>query len=103
MTFGFPAYYEARIELNISGKELMGFIEPIIGSLSWSIREYSQNHILMSTERSKKSWGEKIRLTILPSGILKIRSECSLPTQCFDWGKNKENVNTLLVAIKSMK
>lgn len=103
MAFGFPAYHEAKIGLNIPREEVMGFMEPIIGSLSWSIREYSQNHMLISSKVGMKSWGEKIRITILPSGILQIRSECSLPTQCFDWGKNKKNVNRLLVAINLMK
>ena len=103
MAFGFPAYHEARIELGIPREEVMGFMEPIIESLSWSIREYSQDQMLISSKVSIKSWGEKIRVTILPSGFLQIRSECSLPTQCIDWGKNKKNVNRLLVAINSMK
>ena len=103
MAFGFPAYHEASIELNIPGEEVMGFMEPIIGSLSWSITEYSQDHMLISSKAGIRSWGEKIRVTILPSGILHIRSECSLSSQCIDWGKNKKNVNRLIVAIKSMK
>jgi len=103
MSFGFPAYHEAVIKLNIPREEVMGFMAPIIGTLSWSIREYSQNHMLITSKVGMRSWGEKIRVTILPSGMLRIRSECSLPIQCFDWGKNEENTNRLLVAINSMK
>tara|TARA_B100002052_G_C15357740_1_gene365505 strand:- start:76 stop:387 length:312 start_codon:yes stop_codon:yes gene_type:complete len=103
MAFGFPAYHEAEIKLNIPPEDVVGFMVPIIESLSWSIREYSQNHMLITSKVGMKSWGEKIRVTILPSGMLGIRSECSLTTQCFDWGKNEKNVNRLLVAINSMK
>ncbi len=42
------------------------------------------------------SWGEKITITLsrLDSGStsLIINSECGMPTQVIDWGKNKQNV-----------
>ena len=48
------------------------------------------------------SWGEEIQINItqLPGDPSKsnvvIRSECALPTQIVDWGKNKENVNKVI-------
>ena len=49
---------------------------------------------------SVTSWGEKITVTLLPineyqTGIT-VYSECALPTQIIDWGKNKENVTNIL-------
>lgn len=38
------------------------------------------------------SWTEDIIVTIEEDGQLNIKSECYLPTQILDWGKNKRNV-----------
>lgn len=49
---------------------------------------------------SLTSWGEDITVTLHPieegKTSVVIRSECALPTQVIDWGKNKENVNAML-------
>ena len=46
------------------------------------------------------SWGEKITITIneiSPACTrVDIRSECGMPTQVFDWGKNKQNIAAIL-------
>ena len=42
------------------------------------------------------SWGEKITITLTPMGNMAtqvhIHSECGMPTQIIDWGKNKQIV-----------
>lgn len=46
------------------------------------------------------SWGENISVILVPAGETQttaaVRSECALPTQIIDWGKNKENVTKLI-------
>ena len=103
MAFGFPAYHEEKIDLGIPQNEIISFLEPIIGSLSWSIIEYTENHMLVMSNPSLLAWEpEKIRITILPSSSIHVRSECAIFTQCFDWGKNKKNVHKLLSAINGI-
>jgi hypothetical protein len=49
-----------------------------------------------STGMGLTSWGEDITVwvAVTPQGsAVNIKSECSLPTQLIDWGKNKENIN----------
>lgn len=45
---------------------------------------------------SFSSWGEKITISLTPQGVgatrIDITSECGMPTQVVDWGKNKRNV-----------
>lgn len=44
------------------------------------------------------SWGEKITVTLTPQGegtVVDIISECGMPTQIVDWGKNASNVNAI--------
>lgn len=50
---------------------------------------------------SFSSWGENIQITITvnPGNSnytdVFVRSECSMPTQIVDWGKNQENLNKI--------
>ena len=47
---------------------------------------------------SLTSWGEKITVSLTPQGestFVDVASECALPTQIVDWGKNAENVNAV--------
>ena len=100
MAFGFPAYHEETIDLEIPRNEIISFLEPIVGSLSWSIIESTENQMLVRTkDRLLSEHIEYVRITILPSGSIHVRSQCSIFTQCFDWGKNKKNVRKLLSAI----
>ena len=52
---------------------------------------------------SAASWGEDISLTILPVDAyncsVQIYSECSMPTQLVDMGRNKKNVAELFAYI----
>ena len=45
------------------------------------------------------SWGEEIQITIAAASaeqvLMTIHSECAMPTQIVDWGKNKENVTRI--------
>ena len=100
MAFGFPAYHEETIDLEIPRNEIISFLKPIIGSLSWAIIEYTENHMkVISNTGLLESDPQYITITILPSGSTHVRSQCSIFTQCFDWGKNKKNVHKLLSEI----
>ena len=48
---------------------------------------------------SMTSWGEKITISVYAlsenSTRVDVHSECGMPTQIFDWGKNKKNVKAI--------
>ena len=100
MAFGFPAYHEETIDFEILRNEIISFLEPIVGSLSWSIIESTENQMLVRTkDRLLSEHIEYVRITILPSGSIQVRSECEYFITCFDWGRNKKNVRKLQSAI----
>ena len=100
MAFGFPAYHEETIDLGIPRNKIFSFLEPIIDSFSWSILESTENQMLVRTkDRLLSEHIEYVRITILPSGSIQVRSECEYFTTCFDWGRNKKNVRKLQSAI----
>lgn len=45
------------------------------------------------------SWGEKITITLTPISNFQtnvdVHSECGMPTQVIDWGKNEENASKI--------
>jgi hypothetical protein len=54
--------------------------------------------VVLDHSMSFSSWGEEIKVTLLnggPQTTVDICSECSMPTQIIDWGKNTENLNMI--------
>lgn len=45
------------------------------------------------TRTSMWSWGEKVTIHVDGYNQVSVTSQCLLPTQLIDWGKNKRNVN----------
>lgn len=60
---------------------------------------YNSWNLYFSYGVSMSSWGEDITVSLVAlnpqTTSVTILSECSLPTQLVDWGKNKGNVNSL--------
>jgi hypothetical protein len=58
-----------------------------------------------STPTSFASWGENVQATIGhgPRGaVVTLHSKCALPTQLFDWGKNRKNVERIVEALRTL-
>lgn len=64
----------------------------VLESLGWSIESQSLNQIVAKTKMNMATWGETVTIRFLLEGGVEVSSRCALPTQCFDWGKNKANV-----------
>ncbi len=57
------------------------------------------------TKTGWRSWGENVEAWISqgPEGAaIQLRSECSLPTQVIDWGKNRKNVERIVGALRQL-
>lgn len=49
-----------------------------------------------TTDVNLASWGESITVTLLDGGDVQVRSECAMPTQLVDWGRNAKNCRAVL-------
>ncbi|MCA9068374.1 MAG: hypothetical protein KDA84_05600 [Planctomycetaceae bacterium] len=101
MAFGFPAYHTERYSPGPMAGDLMDAVYESLRALRWSIREDYDDEIIASTNVSLLSWGEKVEIRLSGRHSLSITSKCVLPTQCFDWGKNRANVNKFLDELES--
>lgn len=101
MSFGFPAYHTEHYSTGTAkSAALRGAVKETLNAVSWSVREEANERILASTSMNIRSWGEKILIDFLPDNSISVTSKCALPTQCFDWGKNKTNVVKFMVEFK---
>ena len=103
MAFGFPAYHTEELDDLGPLPEARGLVIGAIDALGWSISSKSKRTITASTGLNLWSYGEKIVIEFLPDEVVSVTSKCSMPTQCFDWGKNKANVWQLIAAIEEQK
>lgn len=90
MAFGFPAYHELVITNIPAGTDVMRSVGSALSRMGWNPK-VEGNTFVATTTFSMASWGEKVTVQVLPNSI-KVRSQCSLFTQCIDMGKNKKNV-----------
>jgi len=100
MAFGFPAYHSEEFDELDSGVDVRHLVKQAIRSLGWSIREETDEAITVLICTNWLSWGERVVVSFMPGGGLWVTSQCILPTQCLDWGKNKANVRQLIAAIR---
>ena len=49
------------------------------------------------------SWGENMSITIEDNGNVTIKSECVLPTQIIDWGRNKKVVRKIFSVLEAIR
>lgn len=103
MAFGFPAYHEEIINLNISKDDSQKIILKAFKSLNIPFSVKDEYTITSSTPTSILSFGFNISLRILEDGSIFIKSSCALPTQCIDFGTNQENVSKIKSAIIKAK
>jgi hypothetical protein len=96
MTFGFPAYFEATEHYDCERGELLDAVERALDALGWKFDYTGPASLNVSVSVNFWSWGEQMTVHARKDGTLEVRSQCRLPTQCIDWGKNRRNVNTFL-------
>ena len=102
MSFGFPAYYIAKYQQKVDRDIKQIIIIESLDELYWKISSKTHNKIIAKSDINFWSWGEVIQIDIRESYIT-LTSKCSFPLQCFDWGKNKENISKLVKKIKEVE
>lgn len=99
MAFGFPAYHIERLTVAPASGDARSVALRTLAALSWQLRQQSDSQLLASTGMGLRSWGERIEIDLLPNNEITITSKCALPTQCFDWGKNRANVRRFIAEL----
>ena len=96
MALAFPAYHTELFSSGIAATELHRNVRECLVALSWTIEEEKDDGFVAVTDINLRSFGERVSINLLPDNFIQITSKCVLMTQCFDWGKNKENVTKFI-------
>lgn len=92
MSFGFPAYSTGSRRFDLAQPELADVVGESLSNLRWHHESPLSNVFTARNSVNLWSWGERLIITVAQDGTVTARSECLLATQCFDWGKNRKNV-----------
>ena len=103
MSFGFPAFHSEEVVVVAGNSDIRGLCHWVLASLGWKISEEFNTGIRVQTTVSLTSWSEVIEIDFLAPDRLRIKSACALPTQCFDWGKNRKNVRRFKEEVERMQ
>ncbi|MDP2346001.1 MAG: hypothetical protein Q8O67_33995 [Deltaproteobacteria bacterium] len=98
MSFGFPARHRHMIALRKPDNELRQIAREAIHSLRWNLTSDGPRQLTARHRFNIWSFGELISVTI-EGGVVDVESRCRIPTQCFDWGKNKRNVDAFFALL----
>lgn len=90
------AIYESMVVLSDeSSGRMLDAVEKLAASERWRVRERTDRKIVCVVPADMWcSWGERVSVVAEPHS-LRVISQCSLPLQVFDWGKNRRNVETV--------
>src|SRR5438045_405480 len=102
MAFGFPARTTSSRTYQLQQDELAAVVRSALEDLGWSYKVLSDKEFLASLPFSGWTWGEDVKVRILPGGVLEAESKCitvRLP-QVFDFGKNRQNVETFFALVE---
>lgn len=92
MAIEFPARAQEARRYNLHHDQLRHAVAQALQVLGWRFSEYPYYQFNVAIGLSLSSWGEHVTINIYQDGTISIYSECIMPLQCFDWGKNKKNV-----------
>lgn len=95
MTFAFPAFHEEILERDHTSDN----IEAAMRRNGWKGIQKTATGIRCAVSFNLWSFGETIEVTCEDRRTV-LRSNCILPTQCMDWGKNRRNITNLVAALE---
>lgn len=98
MAIGVPAKYKKSITHPFT-EEVRKKFENELTIHPFTMEKKSKNRLMLRAKWSIWSWGEVITVDFSHKGTVTIISRCKFPLQLFDWGKNRENVDRLVMRI----
>lgn len=88
MTFGFPAYHEENVRLEVDRHAASDAIRETFEELGWQFREREEGCFTATARFNRWENSSRFSASVDEFSEMRVRSECRWPTQCFDWGRN---------------
>ena len=97
------ARYQATARYSGTRADIVRASQEVAAQCGFKVQEASPDggSIRARAGFSFRSWGENISVHVDDAGAVQVTSECLLPTQFVDYGKNKSNVNRFLAGLSA--
>lgn len=103
MAFGFPARFARSHSYRLGEAELLEVAKAALTNLDWPYEVRSGTEVRARPARDARSWGEEMRVAILPGGVMRAESRCAgVRFQIFDFGKNRSNVDAFFARVDAL-
>lgn len=89
------ATYNKSIRVVKPKEKLIDALSDFLVKNDYKIIKQSSDSLEVSVSANFLSWGELVTVSFITDEVINIKSQCKLPTQVFDWGKNRKNVNKI--------
>jgi hypothetical protein len=101
MAFGFPARFADSRTYALQEDELAATVKSALGNLGWPYKTLSGKELQAQVPHGPWSWGEEMRVEVLPGGRLKATSKSSgYAPALIDFGKNRKNIETFFAMVE---
>ena len=97
----FPAHWSEEVATDNSLQDNQKRITNAATNFRWKLVTQTNSRFEFRTRINWKSFGEIVTVDLQPNRI-QIQSRCRLVTQCFDWGKNKQNCSKIAQAFTAI-
>lgn len=97
------ARYQATARYSGTRADIVRASEEVAAQSGFKVKEVNPDggSIRARAGFSFRSWGENISVHVDDAGTVQVTSECLMPTQFVDYGKNKSNVNRFLAGLSA--
>jgi len=100
MSVAFPAFHRIQHPLALPLPEAKQRAKQAAAHLRWKLARENETELVFKAGLSLWSWGEEVKVGFGTNDVL-VHSQCRLPTQCFDHGKNRQNCEQFALAYNS--
>lgn len=103
MAFGFPPRASFSFPLgDVAPHRLIALVHEVVEQTGWKLGHVNENELVAYTGFSWRSWSEEVRFTIdSERGVVNVNS-FSVGVQLIDFGKNTQNIRTLMGMLQRM-
>jgi hypothetical protein len=102
MAFGFPAKHQEVFSWDHDEEMLFDMVERSLERLQWNLTNQKGDMIYAKTPTGSVTLGERIIIQVAQPRVA-IRSECFIPTQILDFGKNKRNTEDFFDMMEAVR
>ena len=89
------ATYNKSVRVVKPKEKLIDSLSDFLAKNDYKIIKQAPDSLEASASANFFSWGEVVTVSFITDEVINIKSQCKLPTQVFDWGKNRKNVKKI--------